>query len=183
MRLIITALLFTLNFKFCNKYLYNRNYSLYLTGNLMKFQIKKAKPTDAEFIGPLFDSYRIFYQKASNILLAKKFIAERLKRNESTIYYAKAKDGDFVGFVQLYPTFSSISIKRSWILNDLYVKPHIRNLGVAKQLMQAAHQLARETDASEIVLETAPDNISAQKLYDALGYKLNNEYLNYSYSL
>ena len=152
-------------------------------GESVKFQVKKADFKDAELIGPLFDAYRVFYKKESDIALATDFIASRLKNNESTIYYAVTDNHEFIGFVQLYPTFSSLSAKRSWILNDLYVNQHARGLGVARQLMQAANKLALETNANGIALETAPDNESAQALYRSLGYKLESEYLHYFLSM
>ena len=149
----------------------------------MNFQIIKAELKDAPSIAPLFDSYRVFYKKESNLNLAIDFISSRLKNNESTIFYAVDDSGSYIGFVQLYPTFSSVSAMRSWVLNDLYVNSSARGKGVAKLLMEAAKKLAVETGANGIALETAPDNEKAQALYKDLGYQLENEYQHYFLSL
>jgi len=99
------------------------------------------------------------------------------------LFFAVTDTNEFIGFIQLYPTFSSVSAKRSWVLNDLYVLADFRGNGIAKQLMNAAHELALETGANGIALETVPDNNQAKALYQSLGYKLTNEYLHYFLSL
>jgi len=87
--------------------------------------------------------------------------------------------GTGAGFVQLYPVFSSLQMRRAWILNDLFVDPPFRGHHVAKRLMDAAHTLGLETGAATIVLETAPDNHTARRLYESLGYRLEQGFLRY----
>ena len=149
----------------------------------MQFHVKSAQFEDAQFIAPLFDAYRVFYKQESNIVLAHEFISERLKNKEAVIFCAVTDTNHFIGFVQLYPTFSSVSAKRSWVLNDLYVSSDYRRYGIAKALMEEAHKLALETGANGIALETAPDNEKAKALYKASGYQLENSYLRYFLSL
>ena len=81
-------------------------------------------PGDVDAVAPLFDAYRQFYQQPSDPALARAFIAERLARSESVIFLAE-RDGQAVGFVQLYPLFSSTAARprRLWLLNDLFVSP------------------------------------------------------------
>jgi ribosomal protein S18 acetylase RimI-like enzyme len=76
-----------------------------------------------------------------------------------------------VGFVQLYPSFSSVSMKPIWILNDLFVAPQARRAGVARSLLEAACELARSTGAARLRLSTAKDNEAAKALYLASGYR------------
>ena len=67
-----------------------------------------------------------------------------------------------VGFVNLYPVFSSVNLTRQWILNDLFVVPEARKLGVGRVLMERAHQLAVPPGQLPDP-ETATDNLPAQK--------------------
>ena len=46
--------------------------------------------------------------------------------------FVAVADGTGVGFVQLYPTFTSIGAKRAWVLNDLFVVPEARRRGVRR---------------------------------------------------
>lgn len=117
-----------------------------------------------EKIVPLFDDYRQFYEQESDMDAARAFLKARLEKRQSVIFVAQ-QDDDYVGFTQLYPTFSSVGLKPAYILNDLYVAQQARSQGVAKQLMTAAFQYAQEQNARYITLETAKDNRVAQALY------------------
>ena len=130
----------------------------------------------------LFDQYRVFYKQSSNLAAATKFLQERFQNDDSTILIA-IKNGFIVGFTQLYPSFSSVSMKRIWILNDLFVAQSSRKQGVAKLLMLAAEKYARETEAVRIVLATQISNIAAQSLYHSLGYCKDEEFYHYALRL
>jgi GNAT superfamily N-acetyltransferase len=141
-------------------------------------RIVRASGTDVERMAPLFDSYSQFYKQKPDLPRARAFIGERLRRDESVIFLALAGE-DAVGFVQLYPCFSSTAMKRMWILNDLFVTPGARRQGAAKALMERARQWALETGADGLWLETAVDNYPGQRLYESLGWKRDNDYYRY----
>ncbi len=142
----------------------------------MSIFINRAAEEDLKPIAELFDAYRVFYQQSSDINVAYEFLKKRFENNESVIFYARDEGGQYLGFTQLFPSFSSVSAQRSWILNDLYVRQDIRSTGVGTQLLNQAKQFAIKTGAKGILLETAEDNTRAQKLYESLGYKKNTEY-------
>ena len=127
----------------------------------------------------LFDSYRVFYEKPSDLKLARSFLTERLQLRESVILLALASSGEAVGFTQLYPSFSSVSARRIWILNDLYVAEQARGSGAAQALMEAARAHARFTGAIRLTLSTAITNKRAQRVYESLGYKRDESYFTY----
>lgn len=130
----------------------------------------RATLDDADALAPLFDAYRVFYGRASDRALARAFLRERLQRDESVIFIARDPAGEALGFTQLYPSFSSVSARRIWVLNDLFVSPAARHRGVARMLMECARAFAADTGALRLVLETAEDNRPAQALYESLGY-------------
>jgi GNAT superfamily N-acetyltransferase len=123
-----------------------------------------------EEVATLFDHYRVFYKQPSDPEAAKAFMQERFQKNDSTVF-AVCDDGIMVGYTQLFPSFSSVSMKRVWILNDLFVQEAYRQKGAAKLLMSAAENFARETGAVRIILSTQVSNIAAQSLYESLGYE------------
>lgn len=149
----------------------------------MNISIKKAELENIEGVAELFNAYRMFYKQQSNLNLAADFISERIRNSESIIFFAQNQDGDYLGFTQLYPTFSSVSAKRSWVLNDLFVAENARGLGIAKRLMSAAKTLALETHANGIALETSTDNHNAQALYGSLGYEKSSGVYHYFLSI
>ena len=136
----------------------------------MTVSISRAGPADLDALAVLFDAYRRFYGQASDVALARQWLRERLRFGESTVLVAK-RDGAAVGFVQLYPMFSSVRTAKTWILNDLYVDAGARRQGVARRLLDAAADFAREDGAAGISLETAQDNAAARALYRAAGWR------------
>ena len=135
-----------------------------------------------EELSVLFDQYRVFYKQSSNLTAATKFLQERFQNDDSTILIA-IENGSIVGFTQLYPSFSSVTMKRIWILNDLFVAQASRKQGIAKLLMFTAEKYARETEAVRIVLATQISNIAAQSLYQSLGYCKDEEFYHYALRL
>ena len=150
----------------------------------MADNIRQARAEDVDLVAPLFDAYRQFYAQPSDLALARAFLAERLTRGESVIFVAE-RDGRPVGFVQLYPLFSSTAARprRLWLLNDLYVAPEARSGGVGRALMDRARQLAEATDAVGLELATARTNVRAQRLYESLGYRIDEHFLRYELGL
>jgi ribosomal protein S18 acetylase RimI-like enzyme len=142
----------------------------------MPTQILQATMAELETIIPLFDAYRVFYQQASDLTVARTFLTERLRHQDSVIFLAVDRNSNGIGFVQLYPSFSSVSAKHLWILNDLFVAESARRQGIAKHLMNRAREFAVETNAKGLFLETAHDNFNGQSLYESLGYQKNSEF-------
>jgi GNAT superfamily N-acetyltransferase len=137
--------------------------------------IRRAAVRDAEILAPLFDSYRQFYGQSSNLEAARSFLVDRLRNGESTVFIADNSDQP-AGFVQLFPTFSSVSLARTFILNDLFVAPDHRRCGIARALIYAAVEFSREAGAIRINLSTAVTNGSAQALYEAAGWSRQADY-------
>jgi ribosomal protein S18 acetylase RimI-like enzyme len=144
----------------------------------LQVEIAQATPADVGAVAQLFDAYRQFYRKPSNEEAARRFLFARLSKAESVLFFA-LRGREAVGFVHLYPVFSSTNLTRQWILNDLYVAPEARKHGVAHALMDRARQFADATQADGLMLETATDNLTAQRLYERLGWKRDEEFYRY----
>lgn len=138
-----------------------------------------ADSTDIPKLAVLFDQYRIFYDQDTDIKGATVFLNSRIKNNDSVIIVAH-ENSDMIGFIQLYPSFSSVGMKPIWILNDLFVSPGFRHQKVAKSLMQEAKKHAQETHAMRIDLATQVSNNCAQNLYESMGYIKNESFYHYS---
>ena len=140
--------------------------------------IRPATFHDLEALVPLFDGYRMFYGQASDPSGASAFLRERITRRESVLLLAIHEDGhdssQAVGFTQLYPLFSSVRMARLWLLNDLFVAPDARRMGIARSLLDAAAAFARHEGAAGLMLETNPDNSAARALYASAGWHEEN---------
>jgi ribosomal protein S18 acetylase RimI-like enzyme len=131
--------------------------------------ISRAGPADLDALALLFDAYRRFYGQPSDVSRARDWLRSRLRVGESVVLLARRAER-IVGFVQLYPMFSSVRTAKTWILNDLYVDAAARRGGVARRLLDEAARFAREDGASGISLETHRDNDAARALYRAAGW-------------
>ena len=147
-----------------------------------RIQIRRADIHDLGLITPLFDLYRQFYEQASDLVSAKSFLQQRIRQNESVIFLAF--DGaDAVGFTQLYPGFSSVSMARTFLLNDLYVVSGHRRHGVGSLLLAAAVAHAKAEQAVRLSLTTNAANATAQSVYEAQGWAREKAFLTYNFEL
>lgn len=131
--------------------------------------VRAATQDDLPELTRLFDGYRVFYRQPSDTAAAERFLRERFARKDSQVFVAPS-DRRLSGFTQLYPSLSSVSMARIFVLNDLFVDPAQRRGGVGRALLETAHAFARSQGAARVSLETAVDNTTAQALYEALGY-------------
>lgn len=145
--------------------------------------VRKANTQDIEQLSLLFDAYRIFYNKTSDIENAKQFLSERIVNNESEIFVAENESKELTGFVQLYPLFSSTRMKRLWLLNDLFVKPEERSKGISIALIEKAKELCRNSNSCGMMLETAKSNIIGNNLYPKTGFELDEDHNYYSWNI
>lgn len=131
--------------------------------------IRRATLTDAETIAPLFDEYRQFNGKKTDYAGALTFLVDRLRLAESVIFVAEIEK-DIAGFAQLFPAFSSVSLARTFIVNDLFVSRSQRRKGIGSSLLQEAAHHAGDEGAIRLTASTAIDNVATQILNEANGF-------------
>ncbi len=144
-------------------------------------KIRKALTDDIESLAKLFDDYRTFYGKETDFEGAKKFLFDRITNGESEIFVAENSESELVGFVQLYPIFSSTKMKRLWLLNDLFVDLTYRGQGISILLIDRAKKHCKDTGACRLTLETTKSNEVGNKLYPKMGFILDSEHNFYSW--
>lgn len=154
----------------------------------MSFSVRRLQPNDdVRAAAQLFDQYRQFYKQSSDQAAARMFLAMRLAAGQSVIFLAEEGGADearrAVGFMQLYPLFSSIQLSPVWLLNDLYTLPAARGRGVGAALLDAAARFGREHGAGYLFLETAITNSAAQRLYESRGWQRDAEFFTYALPL
>lgn len=137
--------------------------------------VRQAVLSDLDALAPLFDQYRQFQGQNADPEAAQVFLRERFDHGESVVFVAH--DGATpVGFAQLYPSFSSVTLTRVYVLNDLFVHASCRRRGVAGRLLAAVEGYAWSLGAARVTLNVARDNRDAQRLYGAQGWKQDERY-------
>ena len=165
----------------------------------MEIVIRQANLSDLSEVSRLFNEYRMFYGQHSDLEACTCFIQERIRNNESLIFIAEWKEQrretlaaataidekeresaiTTVGLVQIYPSFSSVSMGPIWIINDLYVDSYYRQQGIGRKLMQAVMKQANEHQILRITLSTGLSNERAQALYTSEGYTQDLSFMYY----
>lgn len=138
-------------------------------------QIVRAGIKELAGLVPLFDAYRTFYGQASDEEGAAAFLRERIQKEESVIFMVY-RENEAAGFIQLYPTFTSIGMQRVYVLNDLFVHVSRRQEGAGRALMETAFQFCQSKGAKFVTLQTAKENNTAKALYERMGMKKDEEY-------
>ncbi len=141
---------------------------------------------DVSLVAKLMDLYRIFYGRPSDIDAAMKFVGDRLAADEAIVFLALEGYGPRatgIGFTLLYPSWTSVWMQRSWILNDLYVHESARGRGIGRSLVTMATEMARKDGAKRLTLSTAIDNAPAKALYESMGWKKVAAFDHYSLEL
>lgn len=137
--------------------------------------IRQVTIDDLDQLSTLFAQYRVFYEQPFEPDAAKQFLKERLTQEESIIFIATENEQQ-LGFTQLYPSFSSVGMKKTWILNDLFISADHRQKGIARSLINHVIEYSKTTGRKKVVLSTAYDNINAQRLYENQGFTREDFY-------
>ena len=135
-------------------------------------QVREAKLYDLKNLSVLFNSYRMFYGKESDIRVAEEFLKSRIENKDSKIFICEFNN-ELSGFVQLYPIFSSTRVSKYWLLNDLFVDINKRGKGYSKLLIERSKELVIESRACGMMLETEKSNDIGNMLYPSTGFKKN----------
>jgi GNAT superfamily N-acetyltransferase len=128
--------------------------------------------TEARFeqLLPLIAAYQRFYEVEE--------IDERRNRTFFTRFIAPSDDGlllaawredEILGYACLYWHFTSLVPAETVLMNDLFVTPAARGQGIGRALIEGSADVARQRGAHHLEWATAPDNKTAQRLYDATG--------------
>jgi ribosomal protein S18 acetylase RimI-like enzyme len=142
--------------------------------------IRPATLADVADVGPLLDAYRQFYEQPADLVMATRFLTQRLAQGESVVLLAEHAQRGLLGFCQLYPSFCTVSLAPIYTLYDLFVLPEARKTGTGTALLQAAEALGRREGRARLDLTTAKTNTTAQALYAAQGWVRDEVFLTYN---
>jgi len=144
-------------------------------------EVEIATIADEEFeqLLPLIAAYQRFYEvdeidEGRNRAFFRRFLAP----SEDGLLLGARRDGRLVGYACLYWHFSSLEAVESVLMNDLYVTEDARGAGIGRALIEATAEVARERGVPYVEWSTAPDNTTAQRLYDSTGAK-RSEWVSY----
>ena len=142
-------------------------------------EITRATFADLDALLPLLAAYRQFYKQTPDERREREFLAGHLERATSTVFVARDSTGA-IGFAQLFPLASGVSLGPEYLLADLCVAENARRSGAGAALLARALEFARESGATGMFLETAVDNVRAQSVYERAGWTRESRFLKYN---
>jgi ribosomal protein S18 acetylase RimI-like enzyme len=125
------------------------------------------------------DEYRKFCGFDSSPDGTKEFFLQLQIEHKAVASIAPNENDQVMGFANLYPSYSTLALKKIWILNDLGVSCNFRRLGVAQALLKKATEFAKKSGAIRIELKTEKANSNAQELYFKIGFKIDQDNIYY----
>jgi GNAT superfamily N-acetyltransferase len=133
-------------------------------------EIAPIAAEEFEELLPLIAAYQRFYEveeidEERNRAFFRRFLAP----SEDGLLLGARSEGRLVGYACLYWHFSSLEAVEAVLMNDLYVAESTRGQGVGRALIEASAEVARERGTPIVEWSTAPDNHTAQRLYDSTG--------------
>ncbi len=142
-------------------------------------QVRKLTEKYIDKLVDVVDEYREFCGFSRSYKETKEFLLYLLVEKKSTTFIAINSDDEVMGFINLYPSYSTLALRKIWILNDLAVSTKFRRLGVAQLLIKQGLLFAQETGAIRVELKTEKSNLGAQKLYSEIGFNIDNDNIYY----
>lgn len=147
-----------------------------------KLTLRQAAIQDLSKIVPIFDSYREYFKQQKDPVRVERFLFEKFEHMESVIFIAQIED-EVVGFAQLYPVFSSLTLQRVWLLNDFFIAEEFRGSGVGTQLFAKVKEFTMLTKSKGIELSVEHTNKKAWAFWEKQGFKLDEEFRYYFYKV
>jgi len=142
-------------------------------------EIAPVSAEQYEELLPLIAAYQRFYEvEEIDEQRNREFFRRFLEPSDDGLLLGARAGGRFLGYACLYWHFSSTQAVETVLMNDLYVEPDARGRGVGRALIEASAAVAGERGAAHLQWATAPDNHTAQRLYDATGAE-RSEWIEY----
>jgi GNAT superfamily N-acetyltransferase len=145
-------------------------------------EIRPARTEEIEEMLPLIRAYCEFYETVPNDDGIRRMFETLITDPGQGAVFIARHEGRAVGFATLDWKWSSLKGARIGYLEDLFVDPDSRGLGIADALIEVCAERCRELGMPAMAWQTAPDNHRAQKVYDRTGAEAET-YLEYDLEL
>jgi GNAT superfamily N-acetyltransferase len=140
-----------------------------------EISIQPVRVVDLPLLLPMMRAYCDFYEvtpRDDRLVALCRALIDDPQEGSQMLARGVGPDGDLgdpLGFATIFWTWQTLDAARVGVMNDLYVVPDARGSGVGRGLIEHCRGLCRKRGAAKLVWETAPDNTTAQRLYDGIG--------------
>lgn len=146
---------------------------------MAKIRIKQIGKSEIKSIITPFTNYMKFYDREIKEGKFEDYF-ESIIEDERVFVFTANLDNSVAGLMVIYQTFSSFECGKILFLNDLWVEPEFRKLGIGQALMTKIKEIAKEKNCERVDLQTDLTNTKARTLYEKNGMIADKEFINYS---
>jgi GNAT superfamily N-acetyltransferase len=131
----------------------------------MSTTVRAVKKEDKDRWLELFKAYIVFYESE---LSAEQFELtwNRIHSDFNMYGLVAEQDGKIIGIAHYIFRPSTWAVKDFCYLEDLFVDPAVRGTGAGRALIEHLTEIARKAGSERLYWTTAPDNVTARRLYD-----------------
>jgi GNAT superfamily N-acetyltransferase len=130
--------------------------------------IQLVTPDDLADLLPLMRAYCTFYESDPSDEELRTLATAFLEGAGGTQLIARDASGRALGHATVLWSWDTTLAQRLAVMEDLFVTPEARGRRVGATLIDACRRLAADRGIEWLAWETAPDNATAQRLYDGL---------------
>src|SRR4051794_21477012 len=106
---------------------------------------------------------------ADSLLALSRTLLEEPEHQGMQLIARRRENGAALGFATLYWTWSTLRAGRVAVMNDLFVTPDARGMGVGAALIDACKERCRERGMSRLEWRAPPRNVPAPRPFDSRG--------------
>lgn len=141
----------------------------YLTTKIPDLKIRFATEEDTGLILKFIKELADYEKLLNEVVATEKILHESLfVKKQAEVIIGEYK-GEPVGFALFFNNFSTFLGKANLYLEDLYVQPHVRGLGIGKAMLSSLGQIAIEHGCSRLDWWCLDWNEPSIKFYKNMG--------------
>jgi ribosomal protein S18 acetylase RimI-like enzyme len=133
--------------------------------------VRGANEDDFEAWYPLWRGYQSFYKTDIAIEVSRTTWQRFFDPTEPMHCGLVEVDGNVQGLVHSIDHRSCWTVEKSCYLQDLFVAPQQRGLGLGRRLIEHVYRQAKERGCAKVHWLTHETNLDAMKLYDRIAEK------------
>lgn len=146
----------------------------------MTLTIRPGEPADVGVIAELIRELAVFEKLEDEVTMTEERLSAALfgERRYAETLIAE-QDGQAAGFALFFHNFSTFLAQPGIYLEDLFVKPEHRSLGIGRALLERLARIAVERGCGRLEWAVLHWNAEAIKFYERLGARPNSDWIVY----
>ncbi len=143
---------------------------------MSKVHIRPARHEESQRVFDLLAEYADFDGSRSSLRATHETLTQELFGENPTLKALVAeREGQLVGILLYYFSFSSWQAKKCFWIEDLYLIDEVRGMGVGRLFLEESKSIARDQDCARVDWHVRRSNTHARAFYEHMGASIDDE--------